>query len=142
MGTVRVAILRRLTGVLLLACTILGVASLHTLRHQDTGHAGAARVEAGPVQEPGVIAGAPCDADGCHWLASSGGHLPRHSSLWDVCLAVLTGSLVLILARSLVSATAFTVVPARRSRSPRLLPRPPPRQRLGLKITAVSALRI
>ena len=129
---------------LLLACTILGIASLHALGHHGTGHAesSAAGVQVGHVPEPEAIADAPCDADGCHWLASTGGHPPRQSSLWDVCLAVMTGSLVLILARSLVSAAAFRVVPAGRSRSARLLPRPPPRQRLGLKITAVSALRI
>jgi hypothetical protein len=139
-GTVTAVILRRATGTLLLACTLFGVVSLHTL-----GHSGAHHSEAAAPTEfsaRGSAVGQPCERTGCHWMATWSGPRLRDSTPWDVCLAVLTGCLVVILARAWAAGAAIPARAAARPGSAHRRPRSPPGPGAGLQIAVVSVLRV
>jgi hypothetical protein len=161
-------ILRRATGTLLLACTLFGVVSLHTLGHSGAHHsepaastgfsmpsgflmssgsaASSGAVVGGPDSDPvparGSAVGQPCERTGCHWMATWSGPRLRDSTLWDVCLAVLTGCLVVILARALTAGAAIPARAAARPGSAHQRPRAPPGPGAGLQIAMVSVLRV
>jgi hypothetical protein len=133
-GTIR----GHLARLLLLACTVLGVAALHTIGHalSDVDHYG--RVPAvvdgavAALTAPGDHGG--CDGDGCthHLLAPT--ETGAASRWWEACLALLM----------LAVGTIMRVHTGTTSRAA-IAPRPPPRTfrrpPIGLTLTAVVVLR-
>lgn len=135
----------RLARLLVLVCTVLGVAALHTVGHAAvTGpdhHSGAtvvtdsANVSLGQVVTPGDDGG--CDGDGCmHQAAALSGS--QDTSRWsDVCLAVLTVLLVGVLGtRFWTIGTARLFALKRQRRRSAVAVRP-----FGLAVTAVTVIR-
>ncbi|GGN50557.1 hypothetical protein FHR83_009230 [Actinoplanes campanulatus] len=117
----------RLVRLVLMACTVLGLATMHTLGHRHT-------------HDPGHVMAA--IAGGGHHDESAPG--PDPSVTWSVCLAVLTalGVLVLLLGRPPRLWTAGPdprpgAAPARSAAS-----RAPPRRPVGLRVASISVLRL
>jgi len=86
-GTIR----GHLARLLLLACTVLGLAALHTIGHAGvTGperhHPASASVVAAVIQ--GEAGG--CAGDGCPHHDARPGEAADTSRSWDVCLAILS----------------------------------------------------
>ncbi|MFI5894887.1 DUF6153 family protein [Actinoplanes sp. NPDC051513] len=126
---------------LLLACTLFGLAAMHTLGHSGMhmdDHAG--HQPTGPVMAAAAAMNISSDAvaitvtagcPGCGGMAE-----------WNVCLAVLTGLAVLVLLAALLLARRRPGgAPARSARTRPRVPRGPPRP-AGLAVTAISVLRI
>jgi len=131
-----------LARLLLLACTVLGVAALHTIGHAGvTGpgrhHPASASVAAAVV--PGEAGG--CDGDGCPHHAAGPGEAADTSRWWDACLAILSvlagAALVLRLSGRVRAGAARAAVPFRW--------RPPPRparvRPTGLLLVTAAVLR-
>jgi hypothetical protein len=136
---------RPLVRWLLLACTLLGLAVMHTVGHTSVGMA-AHDAHPGMVAEvaahvPSLAGRVAADAgDSC-----PGGHCDGHGAMsgWSVCLAVLQGFAVAVLltlvllalgrSRGIMRQAAGGTVPASRA--------PPPRP-TGLTIASISVLRI
>jgi hypothetical protein len=136
---------RPLVRWLLLACTLLGLAVMHTVGHTSVGMATHAAhpgmVAEVAAQVPSLAGRAAADAgDSC-----PGGHCDGHGAMsgWSVCLAVLQGFaaavlltlvlLALVRYRGAMRQTTGGAVPASRA--------PPPRP-TGLTIASISVLRI
>jgi hypothetical protein len=135
---------RPLVRWLLLACTLLGLAVMHTVGHTSVGmaphdaHPGMVAEVAAQVPLAGLVAAD--SGDSC-----PGGHCDGHGAMsgWSVCLAVLQGfaaavllTLVLLAlgrSRGAMRQAAGGAVPASRA--------PPPRP-TGLTIASISVLRI
>lgn len=132
---------------MLLACTMFGLAVMHTFGHTSLtgpGHHAAAMAAAPGTQilagTAALVAGddaVPCDHDHCK---GHGGH--GAMSGWSVCMAILQGLAVALL-------LAVIVVALRRSRARRphaatgvRLSRAPPRWPVGLALTTITVLRI
>jgi membrane-associated phospholipid phosphatase len=121
---------------LLLACTLFGLAAMHTLGHAGmrmaADHHGV-QVAAGPVTM-GLA-----DAVGAH---CPDGHCDGAMSGWSVCLAVLGGLAVIVLLAILLSWAASR----RRVRlhlvAVSAAPRAPPRRTAGLTTASVAVLRM
>jgi hypothetical protein len=152
-GPGRAAVLVAALGrLLLIACTVIGVAALHTVGHAgvDTDQhsaatPGAVQTALNAVVPPSVRPADTsndngCDGDGCtHQIAMPGdGNDSRHG--WDVCLAILTLLLVTVL-------TAFARrrtddAPPRPATGRR---RPPPRDwacpAVGLTLASTAVVR-
>lgn len=141
------ALLRRVAGWLLLSCTLFGLVLMHTLGHELMTHHDHERSivadsrNAAATPTAGSWLSLPCQEDGCHPLRVSNGSLPRHGNVWDICLAIVAGSLIVSLlsarGRGIIVANVVQAANMVRSR----LPRPPPRPAHGLTVTAVSVLR-
>jgi hypothetical protein len=113
---------------LLLACTVLGVAALHTIGHTGlTGPGGHRPAAASAV--PAIVAGdlGDCDGDGCLHLAAGPAGAADTSRWWEVCVAVLSalaaGALAVRLWALLRGAAVTVAGPFRW--------RPPPRTACG-----------
>ncbi|WP_147252660.1 DUF6153 family protein [Micromonospora endolithica] len=128
----------------LLACTLIGVAAMHTLGHDPssmrpdgahTGHATA--VLAVPAAYDGY-AGDDCRHDAVEPAGHGGGHLPG----WQVCLAIVTAVAFAVALGVLLIARTSLVRPGPRPghRAPSC--RAPPQPRIGLHLAAVSVLRV
>ncbi len=142
----------RMARWVLLACTLFGLAAMHTL-----GHAGMRMDEhAGHrLESPAAVAAMGTSADvaatmpamtddcpGCVHVSGPAG--PGHGGMadWSVCLAVLTGSAVLVLLVALLlTRSRQGGSPARAGGTRPRVPRGPPLL-IGLRIAAVSVLRI
>jgi hypothetical protein len=145
--TMAVRIRGRFARLLLLACTVLGVAALHTI-----GHAGVRVLDHHDrliaVQPGAVIALAPpapadhggCDGDGCDHPAAAPGGAGDTPRWWEICLAIL----------GLLTAGTVVTIAALRSRGMSMaaadaVHRPPPRNtgatRLGLAMASATVLR-
>ncbi|MDR7322652.1 MULTISPECIES: DUF6153 family protein [Catenuloplanes] len=132
---------------LLLACTIIGLAAMHTLGHSGPeadghGHAGhhPPEIAVGADMPAGVAADGGCA--GCGQV--SGPEAPERGgmSVWSVCVAVLTGlTAAIVMLALLVRWRAPTGGPPRARAGPPLVHGPPPR-RTGLTLAAISVLRI
>lgn len=93
MKSAAVTVSEHLARLLLLTCTVLGVAALHTighaalseLDHQDRVAAAAATVV---TADTGDVGG--CDGDGCAHNAAAPVGGTNTSRWWDVCVAVLS----------------------------------------------------
>jgi hypothetical protein len=134
----------RLGRLLLLACTVLGVAMLHTIGHALADVDGPALVQAGVVSAaPVLTASVPgdhggCDGDGCghHTL------MPTESSdtsrWWQACLAliILVFGAFSARARRPVRAVAVGGLRAGRRRPPWAT-----RPLVGLTVATVAVLR-
>ncbi|MEU8657617.1 hypothetical protein [Actinoplanes philippinensis] len=128
------ATMRRAAWWVLLACTAIGLTSMHTLGHGAAAHRPAAvsphthLPSAAPGAVPvGLPAGSHTDDHG------SGGH----GTAWSVCVAVLTVTLLL-------SLPAWSL-PRRwddGSPSGRVTPRAPPSGGAGLRLISTSVIRI
>ncbi|MEV6629174.1 hypothetical protein AB0M54_00285 [Actinoplanes sp. NPDC051470] len=137
----------------LLACTLFGLAAMHTLghagmrMHEHASH-GPATLTVAPAVMMGdtalaaAAAGAVDDCPGCpHAAGSAGGHGGMGG--WGVCLAVLSGLAMLVLLAVLLLARSRAGGARVRSSGSRLrVPRGPPPRRAGLTLAAVSVLRI
>ncbi|RZU53970.1 hypothetical protein EV385_5906 [Krasilnikovia cinnamomea] len=141
---------------MLLACTLFGLAAMHTLGHAGlhmeahTDHRPAGpvvTVAAVTAAGPAVMEVSASVVDGCpgcpHGADPSGsGHGDGGMSGWDVCLAVLTGFAALgLLAGLLLARSRPDRAPSGTPRTPPRVPRGPP-LRLGLVLAAGSVLRV
>jgi len=137
---------------MLLACTLFGLAAMHTLGHagmrmdEHVGHRSVSPAAAAVMDRPAGVTAAMTavtnDCLGCVQAGSPAG--PGHGGMagWDVCLAVLTGLAVLVLLTALLVTRSRREGPparavGRRPRGPRGPPRP-----TGLTLAAASVLRI
>jgi hypothetical protein len=154
------AMSRRAAWWLLLACTVIGLASMHTLGHGSLSSAlhGArsmSHVVAGPADSHGGLAGGdlparagePCAGHGCSGDGDGDGGGGHDGAVWNVCLAVLAGLtlvllpgwLLLLLLRGRNGVSAGT----HGSGGSRGAARASPRARgVGLRLASVSVLRI
>ncbi|MCG5466782.1 DUF6153 family protein [Micromonospora sp. NPDC053740] len=127
----------------LLACTLIGLAAMHSLGHDplsmrsDSGHSSpTTAVLAPPAAQDG------CTSDTCdQQTVTPAGHGNGHMPGWQVCLAVVTAlSLAVVLGLLLFTHTsrAHTRI---RSACCATSCRAPPARRLGLHLASVSVLR-
>jgi hypothetical protein len=148
----RDAAARRLARLLLVACTVIGVAALHTIGHATAGDEhttiGSATSSAVAVliAPSSLVADTTsdggCDGDGCtHQIA-----LPDSgrtgSSGWEVCVAILSALAVIVLAAGmhrLFPIIRLAEVASRRRPPPFAWVTAPP---AGLTIAATAILRI
>ncbi|WP_157740054.1 DUF6153 family protein [Micromonospora narathiwatensis] len=137
----------RWVRLLLLLCTLVGLAAMHTLGHgahgaagrsggHDGGHIGGRPAAAAPTMVES------CPGDGCHAGVLPLRDLGGDPSGWSVCLAVLGAFAVALLVAVLLRAGSrpggLTLGgPARAARGPRA---PPPRP-YGLRLATASVLR-
>jgi len=130
----------RVARLVLLACTLFGLAAMHTLGHGATHHGEpAAAVTLFSVATP--AAPHDCGADGCDRAAAA--RMPGHGmNGWDLCVAVLSAFAI----AALVAALLLTAAASRSARRPpgdpgRRSPRAPPTLSFGLTLATVSVLR-
>ncbi|BCJ47602.1 hypothetical protein GCM10010168_19600 [Actinoplanes ianthinogenes] len=121
----------------LLLCTVLGLALMHTL-----GHSGVRAEHSGSVamtsMSATLTAAEDCPDDHC-----AGGHDHGQLSLWSVCLAVLGGlTVVVLLAMALLVATRSGDRPRGTRGSRHRAGRAPPIPGAGLTLAATAVLRI
>ncbi|GAB7048417.1 hypothetical protein JCM9534A_35430 [Catenuloplanes indicus JCM 9534] len=140
----------RTARLMLLLATVLGLALMHTLGHTgvrtDTHHpASTGTHESAAGTHAQVTVGVTMAA----WTASTvcpddrcGGHGGHGAGVWSVCLAILTGLVVLVMLLWLAAAgydrqrlMAAGVLRA-------LMPRAPPDRPAGLTLASVAVLRI
>ncbi|MGX6607356.1 DUF6153 family protein [Micromonosporaceae bacterium Da 78-11] len=136
----------------LLACTVFGLAAMHTLghagmhgpaTHEAAGHAIGMRVVGDTAVMTGSITGViGCAGNGCVQLGARRGG-DGDMAGWSVCVAVLTGLAILLLL-----ALLWAGITARRTSLPQRAggttggARAPPLRRVGLMLARVSVLRI
>ena len=128
---------------MLLVCTLVGLAAMHTIGHTGHGdgtHAGAASSTA--VGMPGMTETVPAISAAVPCL---GGHCDDHGTLdvFSVCMAVLqgfAGAVLLALLLLTVLAGLGRLRPWKRAATGGA--RAPPVRRTGLTIAAISVLRI
>ncbi|MET7951952.1 DUF6153 family protein [Micromonospora sp. NPDC005324] len=128
----------------LLACTLVGLAAMHSLGHDPVmsmrsaaGHADHAAGQPAPPAAHG------CGSDSCdHPSASPLGHGTGHLPGWQVCLALVAAvGLAVALGVLLLARTSHARLrqrPRRRAASSRA----PPAPRIGLHLASVSVLRV
>ncbi len=136
----------RLAQLVLLVCTALGLALMHTLGHSTTGHSHSSSM-GHDESLTAVIVGAPGEAvhDGCTGDCPHGSAPTHHGggmTGWQICLAVLGGlaAVVLLAVLMFVGRRTPLQVPPRHHWS-RLVQRAPPSS-FGLATARVSVLRI
>jgi hypothetical protein len=140
----------RMARWMLLACTAFGLTAMHTLGHAQMAvdtHAGSHPAEAVVAAAAiGSSTAQPSTMDPCHGCTNLGPVAPGSTGMpvWSVCLAVLSGLAVLVLLAALLVVARW-----RRHDGPAAgavpwpaAPRGPPRRRVGLRLAAVSVLRI
>lgn len=136
---VETVIAGRVARWLLLACTVLGLAAMHTLGHGH-GHDMAAH--------PPAVAAMPAVTDSCppgHCAPMVTAPSPGRNDMpaWSVCLAVLAGlGVAALLAWLLLSTAAGRAMSALAVLRPYGVPRAPPCSKLGLRVVSVSVSRI
>ncbi|MDI6101395.1 DUF6153 family protein [Actinoplanes sp. NEAU-A12] len=131
-----------ITRWVLLVCTLVGLAAMHTIGHTGpTGgmHPAAASTATVMVGVPGAVAAvsaaAPC----------LDGHCDGHGSMdpFSVCMAVLQGlAVAVLLAVLLLTVLGGHGRPHAAARPAAGAPRAPPARRTGLTIAEISVLRI
>jgi hypothetical protein len=143
--TARPAVLRWL----LLGCTLLGLAAMHTLGH--TGHAMAmpdppathpqttATMLAAHATHTAAPIGYPC-LSGCAHVAG-GGPAGGDPSSWSVCLAILTALAVAVLLGWLSRAATQRGATNRPTRPLAITCRAPPVAGVGLRLADLAVLR-
>ena len=136
----------RLARLLLLACTVLGVAALHTIGHAAIGvvdHHDRSTVSVPLTLAATVVPVAPgtddgCTGDGCDHQAVLPGATRDSSRWWDVCLGVLSVLAVAVLAAASLHLRGLLRPTAGARRRP---PPSPAGSRLGLDLKIVTVLR-
>ena len=155
----RAAVVGRVARLVLLACTLLGLAAMHTIGHSAAGHRAGHHDEVGhpPIHAAeilGVMAQAAggaedllagsdgCAGDGCVHAAlmpSGDGGMGG----WELCVAVLSAfAVAVLLAALLLAAVTGRFAPPAGRRRGITAPRGPPVQPFGLTLATVSVLRI
>ncbi|MGW4946493.1 DUF6153 family protein [Actinoplanes sp. NPDC004185] len=141
---------------LLLACTLFGLAAMHTIGHAGmhldaAGHhpdAMAVAVPGAIWAEPAAVPGAswaePAGAGGCDGGCAHGPGSAPHGGMagWSVCLAVLGAVATLVLLAMLVAPSRRRERAASVADPWAVVPRGPPVRSAGLAVAAVSVLRI
>ena len=123
---------------LLLACTLVGLAAMHSLGHGGADHVRAVTDNA-VTRMMGAEPVAVSDCDGCSHL--SGPH-QHDMTMRDVCLAVLTAfAVVLLLAVLRLSRSRARTAPGSVQHSYAVGPRAPPSALVGLTLATVSVRR-
>lgn len=166
--TSRVAVVGRVAQLLVLACTLLGLAAMHTIGHTGLGHHHAAGHDAVPaaadaehlfvarlviatmhdaaaVTSRSVPPTGPdgCAGDGCTPTAGMPGGAGGGMAGWDLCVAVLSALAVATLLTVLLLSVVAGRAPPRPDGTAHSVARAgPSRAGLGLRLTAVSVLRI
>ena len=134
---------------LLLACTLFGLAAMHTVGHAGPGHAMAmpdrpaihhlrTMLAANTAHVTAPI-GYRCP-DGCVHLGSPG-PAGGHPDGWSVCLAVLAAFAIAMLVGWLLRAATNRGTANRSTRPLTITPRAPPPPRVGLLLADLSVLR-
>jgi hypothetical protein len=146
----------RIARLVLLACTLFGLAVMHTIGHSGMAHADhhhdAASADSRQIVTLAAVAAGessmtPADSDGCaadgcmHQAAMSagdGGQMDR----WGLCVAIMTAFVIAVLLVALLLSAVAGRSPPRSGRDRRrTLPRAPPWPRVGLTLATVSVLR-
>jgi hypothetical protein len=124
---------------MLLFCTLVGLALMHTIGHTGP-HAGQHhQLAAMPVAAGGMSALVPADCPAGH----CDGHDPGAMSGWSVCVAVLGGLVAVALLAALLSWMMSGRGRAWETAARRLpVPRGPPRRAAGLSLVSVAVLRV
>ena len=139
-GQSRIGAGRRLSRWLLLACTLVGLAAMHSLGHGGADHVGAITNHAVTRMmgtEP--VAVSDCASDVCSHLSAPHQH---DTTMRDVCLAVLTAfAVALLLAVLRLSRSGARVAPWSVQHSYAVGPRAPPSALVGLTLATVSVQR-
>ncbi|MEV4280111.1 hypothetical protein [Actinoplanes xinjiangensis] len=132
-----------LTRWVLLVCTLVGLAAMHTIGHTGPGggtHAAgvsgtAVTMPVLPETVSAIRAAVPCPD----------GHCDGHGAMgvFSICMAVLQGLAVAVLLALILLTVlgGLGLLPAR-ERAATGVPRAPPVRRTGLTIAAISVLRI
>ena len=139
----------RMARWMLLACTLFGLAAMHTLSHAGMRMDNRSHASAGPAaaMDPAadITAAVAAVADDCPGCAHTSGPAgPGHGGMpgWSVCPVVLTALAVLVLLAALLLARSGPGrCPARIAAVRLPSSRGPPRP-AGLTLAAVSVLRI
>ncbi|RSM45643.1 hypothetical protein DMB66_50685 [Actinoplanes sp. ATCC 53533] len=137
-----VAVSGRIARLVLLACTLFGLAAMHTIGHGGGGHAAhhdeprAAAVGMALTVGDTASDGCECDHTATQPIGSSG------MSGWGLCVAVLGALAVAVLLAALLLGAVTGRHPLRTARGPcRRAPRAPPVLPFGLTLATVSVLR-
>jgi hypothetical protein len=146
----------RIARLVLLACTLFGLAAMHTIghsgmahadHHRDAGSAGSRQIVTLAIIAAGVSSMSPGDSDGCagdgcmHQAAMSAGG-DGQMDRWGLCVAILTALAIGVLLVALLLRAAAGRSPPRSGRDRRrTLPRAPPWLPVGLTLATVSVLR-
>ncbi|MDQ0363915.1 DUF6153 family protein [Catenuloplanes indicus] len=138
MTSAAVTVTGRTARLVLLLATALGLALMHTLGH--AGVRGDAHPATTGMHAPAVVGGTAAFTEA---TACPGGHCGDHGpGVWSVCLAILTGMVVLMMLLWLAGAghrrSGRAAAATRRVSSPRA----PPDAPAGLRLTSVAVLRI
>lgn len=129
---------------MLLACTLVGLAAMHSLGHDPITSMRPAAEHANHTDgQPTTPAAHGCGTDTCdHPSVSPPGHDNGHLPGWQVCLALVAAvGLAVALGALLLARTSHARLrhrPRRRAASSRA----PPAPRIGLHLSAVSVLRV
>jgi Family of unknown function (DUF6153) len=146
--TGRTATIGWIARLVLLGCTLFGLAAMHTIGHGGMIHADhhGEIVTAAGHQSPGTLRFASAESDGCAGdgclhvaaLPSNGGQMDR----WDLCVAVLNAlPIALLLVALLLAAVTGRFPPHLRNGDRRPGLRAPPIAAWGLTLATVSVLR-
>lgn len=133
----------RIARWVLLACTLVGLAAMHSLGH---GAAHSAVMSAGHAS--GVVMSMPAVVEDCpdgHCRQLTGSGPGRHDDLpaWGVCLAVLAGlGITALLAWLLLAVRAGSQAGPPPGRACPGASRAPPRPGVGLRLARASVLRV
>ncbi|MGC5016967.1 DUF6153 family protein [Micromonospora sp. DT47] len=130
----------------LLACTLVGLAAMHSLGHDAAMRVAATAahaMHAESAMSPAAVANDECSGDGCGRLLAAPadrdhGHVPG----WAVCLAVVGSFAVAVVLGVLLSAGRASGQPGRRRAGRTTSSRGPPVGMVGLRLATVSVLRI
>ncbi|GAA1803499.1 hypothetical protein GCM10009682_26680 [Luedemannella flava] len=134
-------IVGRLARFMLLCCTALGVSAMHTMGHEGPGHLAAGH-HAAPAHAAPVDAMPDC-ADPCVTARESPAEPGGDWAFWSVCLAVLAAvGLAALLALALRGARSRPSALRWISRVGPPTGRGPPRSAHGLRLAAVSVMRV
>ena len=143
------AIGRRIARLVLLACTLFGLAAMHTIGHGAVDHAGHHREPSAAVtlalfaiDDVAPSASHDCVADGCGQAAARHGSGGHGMGIAELCVAVLGALAVAVLLAALLLTMITGRSPPRAPRcQERKASRAPPVLPFGLTLAAVSVLR-
>jgi disulfide bond formation protein DsbB len=132
-----------LTRWVLLVCTLVGLAAMHTIGHTGpSGGTHSAAISSTAVSMPGVTEKGWADSAA---VPCPDGHCDDHGAMdfFSVCMAVLQGLAVAVLLALLLLTLLGGLGRLRAwERATTGVPRAPPVRRTGLTIAAISVLRI
>jgi len=135
------AVSGRIARLVLLACTLFGLAAMHTIGHGGVDHA-SHHDEPRAVAAGMVVAVSDAASDGCECDHAALQPLGRGGmGGWGLCVAVLGALAVAVLLAALLLSAVTGRRPRHPARGPGRAPRAPPALRFGLTLATVSVLR-